>query len=302
MTISYRRTIPSVTALTAFESAARNGSFTKAAVELSTVQPAVSRHIRNLEKFLGTPLFRRIRNRVILTPAGQQLQRSIAAGFDEISKTIQDISKKIQNKKLIISCSYDIAHLWMLPRYYRLQKALGEVQVHIIALDYIIDASEYEIDISIVFGKVEHEERAIVLSREEAFPVCSPEFLRKHAECLDRHGANSLRELDLLDMRKEGHSTLDWEEWFERLGIPFDSPQSIKHHNNYVYLLEAVCNGEGICLGWRGYVDAHLKNGTLVRPIEQSVTTDRATYLLGHKRDQVSAAAATAIEWLRSSV
>jgi len=52
-----RRRLPSLMALRAFEAGARLGSFTLAAEELLLTQSAISRHVRNLEDFLGVMLF-----------------------------------------------------------------------------------------------------------------------------------------------------------------------------------------------------------------------------------------------------
>ena len=65
-----RRLLPSMSMLTAFEAAARTGSFTAAAAELSLTQGAVSRQIKALEDQIGTPLFTRKGQRVTLTPTG----------------------------------------------------------------------------------------------------------------------------------------------------------------------------------------------------------------------------------------
>ena len=56
-----------------FEAAARRGTFSDAAHELRTVQPAVSTRIKRLEAELGQALFRRHRWGVSLTPAGERL-------------------------------------------------------------------------------------------------------------------------------------------------------------------------------------------------------------------------------------
>src|SRR5258707_259273 len=61
--------LPSIDALMAFESAARHQSFTRAAAELNLTQGAISRQIRLLEDRLGSSLFQRVRQRVILTDA-----------------------------------------------------------------------------------------------------------------------------------------------------------------------------------------------------------------------------------------
>lgn len=59
--------------LKVFQAVAAHLSFTKAAAELFITQPAVTRHIRELEEELGVSLFERKANRVQLTQAGEIL-------------------------------------------------------------------------------------------------------------------------------------------------------------------------------------------------------------------------------------
>jgi LysR family transcriptional regulator, low CO2-responsive transcriptional regulator len=54
-----------------FQSAARHGSFSKAAIELNLTAPAISMQIKELETDLGLLLFARIGRRVELTTAGE---------------------------------------------------------------------------------------------------------------------------------------------------------------------------------------------------------------------------------------
>ena len=65
--------LPSLSALRAFEAAARLSSFTKAAAELHVTQAAVSHQVRALEDQLGVRLFERTTRRLALTPAGRKL-------------------------------------------------------------------------------------------------------------------------------------------------------------------------------------------------------------------------------------
>lgn len=62
--------LPNLTALRAFEAAARQQSFTKAAHALSVTPAAISRAIRRLEDDLGFDLFDRSHRAVSLTEAG----------------------------------------------------------------------------------------------------------------------------------------------------------------------------------------------------------------------------------------
>lgn len=59
--------------LKVFYSVATNLSFTKASKELFISQPAISKHIHELELKYKTPLFHRTGNRIELTPAGDLL-------------------------------------------------------------------------------------------------------------------------------------------------------------------------------------------------------------------------------------
>src|ERR1700687_538205 len=67
---------PSLTALRAFDTAARTLSFTAAADELNQTQGAVSHQVSTLEARLGLKLFEREPRGLKLTEAGQNTSRS----------------------------------------------------------------------------------------------------------------------------------------------------------------------------------------------------------------------------------
>ena len=51
--------LPPLTALRAFDAAVRTGNFTRAGESLHVTQGAISRQIRQLEEWLGKPVFLR---------------------------------------------------------------------------------------------------------------------------------------------------------------------------------------------------------------------------------------------------
>jgi DNA-binding transcriptional LysR family regulator len=61
--------------LKVFYTVAQRLSFTKAATELFITQPAVTKHIKELEQHLGAQLFKRNGSNITLTPAGELLTR-----------------------------------------------------------------------------------------------------------------------------------------------------------------------------------------------------------------------------------
>ncbi|KPZ14612.1 LysR family transcriptional regulator [Pseudomonas syringae group genomosp. 3] len=79
--------------LVSFLAVARERSFTKAAAQLGTSQPALSRTMRNLEKQLGVQLLRRSTRSVSPTEAGERLIGTIGPHFDGIEAGLADLSE-----------------------------------------------------------------------------------------------------------------------------------------------------------------------------------------------------------------
>src|SRR5262245_38527251 len=88
---SLRTRLPPLAALIAFEAAARHLSFTKAARDIHVTQAAVSRHVHNLESYLGVPLFHRGSRTLELTAEGKRLQSAVTMGLEHIAVTSEAI-------------------------------------------------------------------------------------------------------------------------------------------------------------------------------------------------------------------
>lgn len=71
--------------LRVFSSVAKNLSFTKASQELFISQPAITKHIQELETMYQTRLFERMGNKILLTDAGRGCCWSIVRKFWKIT-------------------------------------------------------------------------------------------------------------------------------------------------------------------------------------------------------------------------
>ena len=71
----------------------KNQSFSKAAKELYTTQPAISYYIKELEKYLNVQLFHRVHNGVLPTEEGNELYRYILEAFQVIKFGEEKIQK-----------------------------------------------------------------------------------------------------------------------------------------------------------------------------------------------------------------
>src|ERR1700754_1806881 len=83
-------------ALRAFEASARHQSFSAAAAELNVTPAAVGQLVRNLEDWLGAPLFNRGasgRARLVLTEAAEHAWPDIRAGFDRLALGLERLKE-----------------------------------------------------------------------------------------------------------------------------------------------------------------------------------------------------------------
>jgi LysR family transcriptional regulator, glycine cleavage system transcriptional activator len=95
--------MPPLTALRAFEAAARHLSLTKAALELHVTAGALSHQIRALEEFIGLDLFERRVRSIAPTPAGKLLYPGLQTGFTQIREAVSSVRHASGNRVLVIS-------------------------------------------------------------------------------------------------------------------------------------------------------------------------------------------------------
>ena len=84
------RRLPPLNSLRAFEAAGRHLSFTKAAIELTVTQAAISHQVKTLEDNLNLALFKRLPRQLELTRAGQLLLPVVRSSFDSISNSVAE--------------------------------------------------------------------------------------------------------------------------------------------------------------------------------------------------------------------
>lgn len=111
-----RRRIPPLNSVRAFEAAARNGSFTEAAKELSVTPTAISHQIRYLENLLNIKLFDRNGRNLSLTQYGTRIQSDVSRGFDCLAAAFLDTYGQVDINSVSVSTTREFARFWLLPR------------------------------------------------------------------------------------------------------------------------------------------------------------------------------------------
>jgi DNA-binding transcriptional LysR family regulator len=167
--------------LRAFEAAARHRSFTAAAVELGTTQPAISQQIKRLEEQLGPPVrpdlprYRTDRGRRVLF---EQVQ----LGLQNIDAGLSAISTQQQHEVLQVATDFAFAAYWLMPRLHRFHEANPQVDVSLVTSERNHNMLRTDIDVAVLFGDGRFKQgESLWLFSEEVFPVCSPQLLKERA-------------------------------------------------------------------------------------------------------------------------
>lgn len=143
--------LPPMQTLSAFEAAARLASFTAAARELGSTQPAVSQRVVQLEEDLGTPLFERGRRGVTLTEDGTRLFAAVRQSLDALRAATADIRSRRANGTFTLVTDFGFATYWLMPRLDDLKRAMPGVDVRVVT-SQDIDPQREHADVAILFG------------------------------------------------------------------------------------------------------------------------------------------------------
>lgn len=176
--ISSRRFLPSISLLSAFESAARTQSFSETARELDLTQSAVSRQIMALEGQLSVELFVRDKKRVYLTLAGERYAAEIRSALRAIASASLALKANPEGGTLNLAILPTFGTRWLAPR---LPDFLAKHPGVTVNLTTRLQPFRFETDrqdAAIHFGRADWPmTQADYLFDETVVPVCSPEFL-----------------------------------------------------------------------------------------------------------------------------
>lgn len=171
-----------------FYEVAKYNSISTAAKSMYLSQPAISKSIKNLETELGTTLFYRTLNGIVLTEKGKELFTYIEEAFSNIRLAEKKMleNKNLEKGTLAIGIRSHIASFYLIDKIIEYHKRYPKIEITIInrpsnellkllndnKIDFIIDISSYkdELDSYDVkdLGNLEH--CFVVLNNENILP------------------------------------------------------------------------------------------------------------------------------------
>src|SRR6201997_5621430 len=130
--------LPPLSALRAFEAAARHMSFSKAADEFHVTPAAISHQIHALEEDLGVRLFHRLNRSIELTASARVLLPGLSDAFTGIHAALRRLRAHNDTGTLTVTASPSIAAKWLVLRLHRFQERHPDIDVRISATDEVV--------------------------------------------------------------------------------------------------------------------------------------------------------------------
>ncbi|MGH7187198.1 MAG: LysR family transcriptional regulator, partial [Pseudomonadota bacterium] len=167
--------LPPLSAIRAFEAAARLGSFTKAAGELGMTQAAVSYQVKLLEDRDGAPLFLRQPRGVALSEAGRRLASPATEAFQRLRAAFAALHETSAGVLSVTSIQTFCAN-WLAPRLGGFQMAHPDIAVRLESAGRLVDFAREDFDLGIRGGAGNWPGlKTHLLMPIEFTPLCSPD-------------------------------------------------------------------------------------------------------------------------------
>lgn len=283
-----------LSALAAFEAAARHQNFAHAGEELHLTASAVSHHVRKLESRLGLPLFQRHARGVALTAAGRQLADAASSSLADLEDVLRGLKAASTDHDLVrIATLHSFTCAWLMPRLPEFAKAHPDVRLSIetgFALARFDDSGP---DLAIRHGPGQWPGvQAVPLLDEQLFPVAAPSMPGVAALAT----ARDVAALPLVaDNARQG-----WHDWFRAAKVLGITPDERYRFTDSTGALEAAATGLGAVLARQRIVEPYLASERLVQLPGPSIKARWSYYVVQPSHRRLRPAARTFVDWLLS--
>ena len=162
--------------LRAFHAVAQQGGFSKAAIELSLTQPAISDHVRKLEEAHGIQLFLRAARGVMLTETGRKLYAITERLFEAEAQAAELLIRAETLEEGHLTIGADAA-VHVLPHIGRFKKEFPRIALRLVAgnsAELIAKLLTFTIDIAVTAEHPQNDSIGHFKLREDRLVAVAP--------------------------------------------------------------------------------------------------------------------------------
>jgi LysR family glycine cleavage system transcriptional activator len=284
-------------ALRAFALVYRHGGVRAAARELGMAHSSVSRHLGELDRWLGVPLLHAGAGRAGLTftPQGEALGQAVCAGLGEIERAVAQLREARPAHAVALSTTPSVAIRWLLPRLPAFEHAHPKIELSVLVDQKLESFADGRVDLALRMGRGPWPELACEALMDDAlYPVMSPAYWREHGRPSRPAQLAGLRLLHDRDPQAA------WELWRRAHGPAGLSLQGGARYAASDLVLRAAQQGQGVALARHRLVAADLAAGSLVRPFGAlEVPLGQAYWIVRPAAVPPRRAVAAVLDWLR---
>jgi LysR family glycine cleavage system transcriptional activator len=288
--------LPPLTALRAFECAARHASFTRAAEELGVTQTAVSHQVKLLEEHLGALLFRRQPRRVVLTRDGVAWAHALRDVFERLHEANARLRIRAREGRPMVAVSIlpSFGARWLVPRLGRFLEQNPGLDVRLSPTEQLVDFGVEAMDLGVRYGGGDYPGLVTEKLADDALiVVCAPVLRAKRRlfapEDLRRH-------VLLHDDARDA-----WPRWIDAQGLGGVDGRHGTELSDSSMLVEAAVRGHGVALARFSLAMDDLAAGRLITPFPDvpPMATGLAYYVVAPKENLSRAPVVRFRDWLK---
>lgn len=289
---------PSLPELHAFIAVAKTGSFSRAALQLSVTQGAVSRAVLRLEARLGVTLLDRGGAGTRLTPTGEDYYRRIHEAVATLEDAVPRQADAVVDQELRISVVPTLNMRWLVPRLPLLHAQHPWLRIVFKPYWFEEDFLRTDVDCWIKVRKAPTSRwprhiQATYLMGREIVPICHPSIAHRIK-----------RPMDLLNFELLHHANTmgNWAIWLRANGVNIDNLKLGPGFDLGATLIEAVEANAGVAVIQPCLIEKELAENRIVVPLNVEVSNGRGYYLCVPRAKSETLALGTFRQWLLGQV
>lgn len=284
-------------ALRAFAAVYECGGIRPAARLLDIAHSSVSRHLRELEAWLGVALVDKsgAQRSLNFTAAGEALGRAALSSLRDLSTAVAAVREQRRGNGITIETTPSIAARWLLPRLPALEAAHPWIEVSVVVEQKLTALTSSAVDFSIRMGQGPW--RGFLcepLMDDKLYPVVGRDLWNKAEKGLSKQDGKGIR---LIHDRDPNAA---WQIWQEHVQLKNLNMRAGPRFASSDLVLRAAAQNQGMALARDRLAFDDVASGSLIRPFGEDYAELPDAYWIVRDLNAVErVAVTTAINWLR---